>query len=64
MLYTIYTANGKSQSHSRAHVRMRLHPSINRSFVYKAKEGRHVRIIFIYIKVSNTISISDDDFVV
>ena len=25
-------------------------PSINRSFVYKAKEGRHVKIIFIYFQ--------------
>jgi hypothetical protein len=30
----------KSQSHSPAHVRMRLY----HRFVYKAKEGRHVRI--------------------
>ena len=34
----------KSQSHSPAHVRMRVIPSINRLFVYKAKEGRYVRI--------------------
>ena len=35
----------ESQSHAPAHVLMRLNTqSINRSFVYKAKEGRHVRI--------------------
>ena len=35
----------KNQSHVRVHVLMRLYTqSINYSFVYKAKEGRHVRI--------------------
>ena len=34
----------ESQSHAPAHVLMRLYPIINRSFVHKAKEGRHVRI--------------------
>ena len=34
----------KGQSHAPAHVLMRLYQSINRSFVYKAKEGRYVRI--------------------
>jgi len=34
----------ENQSHAPAHVLMRLYKSINRSFVYKAKEGRDVRI--------------------
>ena len=36
----------ESQSHAAAHVLMRLYP-IDKSFVYKVKEGRHVRIIII-----------------
>ena len=36
----------KSQSHAPAHVLMRLYP-IDKSLVFhKAKEGRHVRIVF------------------
>ena len=34
----------ESQSHALAHVLMRLYPSINRTFVYKAKKGHRVRI--------------------
>ena len=34
----------KSQFHAPAYVLMRLYQFINRSFVYKAKEGRHVRM--------------------
>ena len=42
MSHTMYAANGKvSHIHRRAN---EIIPSINRSFVYKAKEGRHVRI--------------------
>ena len=36
----------ESQSHESAHVLMRLHQSINRSFVCKTEEGRHVIIMF------------------
>jgi len=39
----------KSQSHGPAHVLMRLYQYINRSFVYKAKEGSHVRILNIHV---------------
>ena len=59
MSYTIYAAKFKqaiihqqvhlrreSQSHELAHVLMRLYPIDNRSFVYKAKEGCRVRILF------------------
>jgi hypothetical protein len=63
MLHTIYATKfeqtiihqhahlrRESQSHAPAHVLMRLYTqSINRSFCYKAKEGRHVRIFIIYI---------------
>ena len=57
MSHTIYTAKfeqtiihqhvhlrRESQSHAPAHVLMRLYQSINRSFVYKAKEERHVKM--------------------
>jgi len=37
----------KGQSHSPAHVRANeIIPSVNRSFVYKAKEGGYVRIMY------------------
>ena len=43
MSHTIYAANGKV-SHIHGACANEIIPSINRSFVYKAKEGRHVRI--------------------
>jgi len=43
-LWKIYAANGKvSHIHRRMYTN-EIIPSINRSFVYKAKEGGHVRI--------------------
>jgi hypothetical protein len=60
MSHTIYAAKFKqtiihqhvhlrreSQSRAPAHALMRVYQSINRSFGYKAKEGRHVRIMYI-----------------
>ena len=63
MSHTIYTANfeqtiihqhvhlrRESQSHGPAHVLMRLYPIDKLLVCYKAKEGRHVRILdkFVY----------------
>ena len=62
MLHTIYAAKfeqtiihlhvhlrRESQSHEPAHVLMRLYPIDKLLVFYKAKEGRHVRIVFKYI---------------
>ena len=43
MSHTIYAANGKSVTFTDACAN-KIIPLINRSFVYKAKEGRYVRI--------------------
>ena len=43
MSHTIYAANGKV-SHIHGACANEIIPLINRSFVYKAKEGRHVRM--------------------
>ena len=69
MLHTIYAAKfeqtiihqhvhlrRKSQSHTPAHVLMRLYP-IDKSLVfYKAKEGRYVRIskILCFVRICST----------
>ena len=50
----------ESQSHTAVHVLMRLYP-IDKSFVYKVKEGRHVRIIiiaYIYVYMQCIIGVS------
>ena len=43
MSHTIYAAKGKKVTFTGTCAN-EIIPSINRSFVYKAKEGRHVRI--------------------
>ena len=55
MLHTIYPANGKSVTFTGACAN-EIIPSIKRSFVYKAKEGRHFRItgISIYLSIHDT----------